>query len=336
MYQNLFLYPPSAPEESINVLKLMQADSFLLDKKQYMASILMTGSNSFFVVALSEFTGGIAIISISEEQTGIDKIIADRLKEFIESNPKYTKKNIQVFSYSFMPEEINDISIWGAIAEGKTEDIVFESAFELLPEFSDSNNKLPPLETEIAHFDNIKGTETDIKEANHESKIIHIPATSQRMMDSLTRILKRTIQNTVGNHDITIRNEPIPLDDLVHTKGYLGALLIHAAIYWAPIMKMKSDKPGFRIHLKTDNSKDMYGNPSTTLGYDVIAIDVDNVPLFAIPVGEIIKRSQRTNQKGETIFDIIHILESSAAWLFKYNHKIDDFIVFFEGIDHAN
>lgn len=36
-----------------------------------------------------------------------------------------------------MPEEINDISIWGAIAEGKTEDIVFESVMELLPEFSD-------------------------------------------------------------------------------------------------------------------------------------------------------------------------------------------------------
>lgn len=328
MYQNLFLYPPSAPEESINILKLMQADSFLSDKKQYMASVLMTGSNSFFIVALSDFTGGIAIISISEEQTGIEKIIADRLKEFLESNQKYSKKNIKVSSYSFMPEEINDISIWGAIAEGKTEDIVFESVMELLPEFSDKNHRLPPLEIEDNGSDTSKNQEIN--------KVIHIPPTSQRMMDSLTRILKRTIQNTIGNHDVTIRNEPIPLDDLVHTKGYLGALLIHAAIYWAPIMKMKSDKPGFRIHLKTDNSKDMYGNSNTTLGYDVIAIDVDSVPLFAIPVGEIIKRSQRTNQKGETIFDIIHILESSAAWLFKYNHKIDDFIVFFEGMDHAN
>lgn len=299
-----FYYPIRVQDDAINILKQMQNEALNLDG-DFTASILMTGATNFVILAIGPNTNGIAVISIHEEQTGLENIVASKLMDFIETTPY--KGKVLAHPHSFIPEDIIDIPIWTQIAIEKTNNDAYDF-IKLLPEFS-SQEKLP----EIKYSDN----------QEIHTNIIHVRDISEKEMSHILRLLYNTIKKASGGRPIINNNIELFLKDLVNPIGLLPALLIHAAIKWSPIMLLESNKPGFRIKLKSTKQTGLidYSKPEASqLGYRVMSIDADSIPLFAIPIGEIIQKSIKENNDGKEVCDISETFYIAALWL-EYNNQ---------------
>lgn len=300
-----FYYPIRVQEEALDILKRMQIEASHLEGS-FSAAILMTGATTFMIIAVGPDTGGIAVICVNEEQTGLDTLVANKLADFIETTPY--ANIVKTYPYSFVPDDILETSLWSQITIEKTNDQTFEF-LSSLPEFS-SQEKLPEI--------------IDNPNAEPSEQLLHVKDISEREMEHILRLLFNTIKKASGGRPIVNQNVEILLKDLVNPIGLLPALLIHAAIKWSPVMLIESDKPGFRIKLKSTKQTGIidYNKPEASqLGYRVVSIDADSIPFFAIPIGEIIHKSIKENDNGQEVCDISETFYIAGTWLDYYNQS---------------
>lgn len=99
--------------------------------------------------------------------------------------------------------------------------------------------------------------------------------------------------------------------DLVKPSHFLPALLVIAAIRWAPPVVAAGKRGGFKISLARDPK-------GSVLGYRVSAIEISNPVLFFLPIVDLLRRSFKG---GECFVD--EIVEDYAIYMKQHGYDSD-------------
>lgn len=300
-----YFHPNGTPKYIINMLNAFQKHS---KKENYYIALTSLGINNYCFLAISPNTGGLVCIStnynIIESENG-EKKLFDTFKEYEEVNEMLTR-HLKLFAKTNSQEDFPIRGIFIDIREIKDGNIW---------KFIEGNNKTPDY---VYNFLS-KISEFNANKVEKTKNIIHVNKSPKRLLDTLSNILKNTIQNTICESDLTLNGAPIDIDELVSLNGYLPALLIHAAIQWKPALLNSNNKTlGFRIRLESaESTEDEF---KSTLGYIVTGIECDKIPYIAMPVGEIIKQSY-VKIGDKEVYDITSTFEYAIMWLQGKNHN---------------
>ena len=248
----------------------------------YAVAMLPVNDDVALIFALGPNTGGLNIIIIGDSAMDLEEVVATRLLEYVKTT-SYANSDIQIIPRRLPPDYG---SIWSEIESSSTNQATFEFS-TTLPEFQQPELILNPIE------------------------LVHARQLPHRELDAIKQYINASINSITGHHEITVPSLDYSMhsDELTAFNSWFPFLLIHAAVKWTPIVCNDKNRGAFRIGLSTATEAN-----ESRFGYKVATIDVDNLPMLAIAVSEIIKESERNTGSLKT-YDISDTIQVARNWL---------------------
>ena len=138
---------------------------------------------------------------------------------------------------------------------------------------------------------------------------ISAPKKSAGIPPGILEVAEAAVRKVLDDQPAWLYGIDIRARDIVRPTYFLPALLVVAAIRWAPPVVAAGRKGGFKVTLAQDPN-------GSVLGFKVSAIEISNPVLFFLPIVDLLRRSFKN---GECWVD--EIIEDYAVYM--RNHGYD-------------